>query len=273
MTAEARVVREMPAADYHASEAIGSTDLRNLLRSPAHFVAARKAPREETPAMRRGTAVHCAVLEPHRWDTEYVIAPKVDRRTKVGKETWENFEHAAAGKSVLTYDEAAAVENIREAVMAHPAAAGLLRAKVAVELPVMWEDETTGVACKGRIDLVAKVGGRTVLVDLKTTKDASPAGFPREIAQWMLHVQGSHYSQGWRAAHGEEPAMFALIAVEPEPPFAVGVYALDAIALDKGAALRMRALDLLCDCRASGKWPAYGTAIQTVGIPSWAEGA
>ncbi len=75
----------MNAAEYHAHPAIGSTALRALIRSAEHYHAeyvACTAPRAETPAMRRGTAV----LEPEKWATRYAVAPECDRRTKAGKE-------------------------------------------------------------------------------------------------------------------------------------------------------------------------------------------
>lgn len=259
--------------DYHAHPALGSTDLRNLLKSPAHFRAARSAPRVETPAMRRGTLAHVCTLEPERWDRGYALRPRVDGRTKEGKAILADFEASIGDREAITYDEAALAESIRAAVMAHPAASGLLRAKAGVEVPVFWEDETTGVQCKGRIDLVAKVGGRDILCDLKTTPDASASGFPRAIAQWALHVQAAHYIDGWRTITGEEPAAYVLIAVEADAPHVVGTYALDAAALEKGAALRLRALDRYAECVAADRWPGYGEAIQTIGIPAWAESA
>ncbi len=256
--------------DYHAHPALGSSDLRNLLRSPAHYVAARKAPKVETPAMRRGTLAHVCTLEPERWAKDFVLKPKVDGRTKEGKAVLADFEASIGARQIVTYDEAVTAEAIAEAVKAHPAAAGLLRAQVGIEAPVFWADETTGVQCKGRVDLVAKVGGRTLLVDLKTTGDASPEEFMRSIAKWSLHVQAAHYLDGWRTITGEEPAAFVLVAVEAEPPHAVACYALDATAIEKGATLRLRALDRYCDCVASGVWPAYAGEIQTIGLPAWA---
>jgi hypothetical protein len=59
-----RIVEDMPAAVYHAVDALGSSTLRKVLSaSPAHAMAALRN-REETASQRLGTALHAALLEP-----------------------------------------------------------------------------------------------------------------------------------------------------------------------------------------------------------------
>ena len=79
----------------------------------------------------------------------------------------------------------------------------------------------TGLQCKCRPDWISADGG--ILVDLKTTEDASPREFQRSIAKWRYHVQAGWYMAGIEAAYGTRPSGFIFIAVEKKPPFAVGV--------------------------------------------------
>jgi hypothetical protein len=82
---------------YHARPELGSTALREILRSPLHYYVAYEAPegervvRTETTALRVGTLVHAAALEPERWASDFVCAPDVNRSTKAGKEAWAEF--------------------------------------------------------------------------------------------------------------------------------------------------------------------------------------
>lgn len=62
---------EMPAADYHANEAVGRSQLSTILCSPAHYRESKEGVRKETKAFGFGTAVHAAVLEPDMYAKEY----------------------------------------------------------------------------------------------------------------------------------------------------------------------------------------------------------
>ena len=81
---------------------ISHSALKAFAKSPNHYLqyVAGEAPR--TDAMIAGSALHCFVLEPHEFDARYIVAPKVDRRTKEGKEIFEAFSQQAAGRDVLT---------------------------------------------------------------------------------------------------------------------------------------------------------------------------
>ena len=104
------------------------------------------------------------------------------------------------------------------AVRSHQAAAELLRDGQA-EQSFWWDDADTGLRCKCRPDWL---NGATV-IDLKTTTDASPAGFAKSCATFRYHVQASHYLAGLPAER------FIFIAVEKVYPYAVGVYQLAGI--------------------------------------------
>ena len=52
--------------------------------TPAHLKHSMSVHREPTPSMMLGTAVHSLVLEPEKFDTDVVVAPVVDKRTKIG---------------------------------------------------------------------------------------------------------------------------------------------------------------------------------------------
>ena len=55
---------DMSNEDYHRSPAISKSGMDRLAISPEHYQAYLLERREETPAMKTGTAVHMAVLEP-----------------------------------------------------------------------------------------------------------------------------------------------------------------------------------------------------------------
>ena len=61
-------ILDIPATEHHALPALSNSGMRDLAVSPLrywyHHIRPDREPREETPAMRLGSALHCAVLEP-----------------------------------------------------------------------------------------------------------------------------------------------------------------------------------------------------------------
>jgi hypothetical protein len=99
---------------------------------------------------------------------------------------------------------------------------------------------------------------------VKTTEDASPAGFARSVATFRYHVQAAHYLAGTQGKR------FVFIAIEKKAPFAVAVYELDPVSLEVGEIARMADLLTYQMCDSSGQWPGYGNEIAPLTLPSWA---
>lgn len=246
-------------AEYHADPAISASHLHAVARSPHHYwsryLDPNRLPVEPTAAMRLGTLVHCAVLEPDQLQLRYGVVP--DRRSKEGKAAAERM--AANGIEGVTAGDMMTAQCMADAVHRHPAAAALL-ANGKAEQSFWWDDLPTGMRCKCRPDWY----NGTTIVDLKTTTDASPAGFARSVVQYRYHVQANHYLAGTFAER------FVFIAVEKIYPFAVAVYELDTIAMQHGEALRRADLATIADCRATQEWPGYSDTCQALSLPQWA---
>lgn len=261
----------VPSADYHARPEVSKSQLDTIAKSPAHFFAehvARTVVRHETDAMRLGTALHTAVLEPERYVTDYVVAPKIDGRTKEGKAAKAAFAEASAGKIIIDDDDHVRVLAMAASIAEHRAATLLFERSPLREVSYVWRDAATGIDCRCRPDAVLD-GGR-VLVDLKSCEDASPRGFAQSIGRYGYHRQAAFYLDGVEAATGTRPEAFVFVAVEKAAPHVVGVYALDAHSIQLGKNSIERSLETLATCRASGKWPGYTEIIETISAPAWA---
>jgi hypothetical protein len=262
----------MNNTDYHAHAAISKSHLDQVAKSPLHYWARYLDPNrvvpEPTPAMAIGSAVHTHVLELDQWDARYVSAPDgIDRRTKAGKAEWEAFTAAAAGRTVLPKADVALVMRMAQSVFSHPAAAMLLALPGKAETTHMWTDAATGLQCKCRPDWLTDDG--RLLVDLKTTENASPREFGRSIATWRYHVQASWYLDGIEQATGTRPEQFLFLCVEKKAPYAVAVYAADAEMIAAGAQAAARDLNVLATCKAAGAWPGYSDQIEPISLPPW----
>ena len=247
-------------ADYHADPAVSASHLKKVMQSPYHYWSAYLNPDRvamtPTAAMRLGSLVHCAVLEPDELTKRYQLAP--DRRTKEGKAAVA--EMAAAGIEAVSEADLAQALQMADAVRSNSTAA-LLLANGQAEQSFWWDDIATGMRCKCRPDWF---DGETI-VDLKTCQDASPAGFAKAVAAFHYQLQAAHYLCGTLAKR------FIFVAVEKSAPFATACYELDAQALVHGSVLRHNALQRLQDARAINEWPGYTDGgIQTIQLPGWA---
>lgn len=266
MTTPTIIRHDLTNAEYHASPAISKSGLDLIRKAPALYAYRRENPTEQTPAMRLGTLTHTAVLEPHLFGPSVIVRPEgIDRRTSAGKADWAAFEIMAEGREILTVEEEAKLCQIQQAVHNHPAAAKALAGSLTIEQSIFWDAD--GIACRCRPDAVTAKG---VIVDLKTTRDASPEGFAKSIAQYRYHVQAAYYSDGYEAAFGEAPRGFVFIAVETEPPYLVAVYVASEAMTQRGRVDYQTDLDTFRRCQDAGTWPGYSEAPLTIDLPKWA---
>ena len=99
-------VHDITNDEYHAANGISRSRLMLLDKSPYHYwyevLSGEAEVRESTPAMLIGSLFHTLLLEPEKFDREYALMPKIDRRTKQGKEDYEAFVQEAQNKIILT---------------------------------------------------------------------------------------------------------------------------------------------------------------------------
>lgn len=81
----------VPENVYHASKGLGSSGIKTVAdQSVAHFLAQREKP--STAAQRIGTMAHLAILEPERFERDYIVAEcgQCHGRTKNGTQCSKN---------------------------------------------------------------------------------------------------------------------------------------------------------------------------------------
>lgn len=285
---EPGIYRGLSFAAYCAIPAVNASSLNGYNRSPMHARHAQLH-RHETAAMRLGSALHAALLEPERYATRYV-----QRQRFAGKGSREANRQtvaaiAARGLVELTEDERDACDAMRRAVLAHPISGPLVRDALALELTAVWLDEETGAPCKLRADLVSecdpalldtslasaaytvdgvRVGYATVVVDIKTTDDASAREWQRSVLRYGYHRQAAWYLSGL-AALGMPASAFVFVVVESVPPHGVAVYELSDELLQHGHDECRRALALRLECERTQSWPGYPAEITTTEAPRW----
>jgi hypothetical protein len=252
--------------DYTEWSNVSVHMLHSLAKSPAHLLAALAEPRKRTPAMTFGAAVHAAILEPHQFARWYANALDLDRRSKLGRAAHEAA--AAGGVTLLKPDQWSAIQAMTAAIRSHPFASILLNpAEGEAEVSVAWIDGETGVPCRSRPDYINSA--HNVIVDLKTTQDASMGSFARSCAQYRYHVQAAFYLAA-ASAVGLNAQAFIFVAIETAAPWACACYELAPHDLQLGGTLYREGLRVYQQCMETGVWNGYPQEVRILELPQWA---
>ncbi len=279
------VYPDTPMELYHRWEAASNSRLSQLLRSPAHLEAYLDEPQKDTLALKLGRAIHTAILEPDSFDSNFVIAGTCEETKKDGnrctndgkvfdaKKGWLCGVHGKNAialddrRLVLTADHYATCKGARDSVhTTYRAASRLLRGDGRVELSAVWNHGD--VRCKGRFDRHSPGIAGGAIVDLKTTMNASKREFERSIFTHGYFRQGAFYLRGAQAL-GIPAEHFVIIAVEKEPPYAVGVYRLTEGAIDAGEQQLVALLQRYAECMSAGTFPGYPDRVEDIALPDW----
>lgn len=256
-------VHQMPREHYdQLDDRINWSKLKILGKSPAHYRHSLLAEQETSDALQVGIATHLAAYEPERFATE-VVRWDGDRR---GPE-WKVFEAANRNRIILKaepYDLSKALANA--ARTDKYAAKWFVSGKA--EQTVLWTHEANGrkLSCKARLDFISEAGA---IVDLKTTRDASPEKFGKQAFELGYHGQAAIYSDAYFTATGKR-LPYIIVAVEKTPPHVVQIYHLDEETIGLGATLYQRLLAQYAVCKEESHWPGYADGPIDLRLPRWA---
>lgn len=250
---------------YHSNPALSASALKALRKSPAHLKHNRETPTAPTPALTFGRLFHALTLEQDDWDTRFAVAPDCDRRTKAGKQQWEEFVDASGGLTIVTTADIARASAMRNAVMNHGVAREIIEANGLTEMSSFWERD--GIPCKMRADKIDTKNN--IVIDLKTCLDASPHAFAGSIMKYGYHVQAAWYLDRVRDVI-DKSMDFLFVAIEKNPPHIVAVYRINDQSVDVGRREIEELLDLFKYCTSRNEWGGYSDDVEEIGLPKWA---
>lgn len=264
-------VYDLPLPVYHSQccdgPSVSSSGLRLLRqKTPAHFWAQSdlnpyRVLRAREPQLDFGAAAHSLLLESELPESQYAVSPFDDFRTKEARE-WRDAR-IAEGRMIIGAKDLTTIAEMAKALAAHPLIKqGLFKGEV--ERSLFWKDEQFNIWLKARPDVIPH---DTIAADLKTTTDASPASMARSVAEYGYHIQAALMIDGLKIVTGRTIEQYAIVAIEKEPPYVVGVHFLSDEAISYGRAEYRKALALFAECHGRGEWPGYDSA--DLYLPQW----
>ena len=253
----------MMASDYYAIKALSHSMLSCLAQNPMeckmrYVDDPPTLPKKDSAAFAMGHAVHCLALEPNEFSNRFAIAPKCDRRTNAGKAEWAQFLVDCEGKELLDDQQYEDALDCVQALNNHPQFATIMAQPRRVEVP--FEFDLFGHKFKAKPDAI--IDSMKLILDIKTTDDASPHRWQWSAVDYGYHRQNAIYREALRNDTGEWYRFIFAVVEKPKPstrgiPPTVALYELDPDTVLMGYEDTQRLVQDYEDRTANGWWQQY----------------
>jgi hypothetical protein len=257
--------------DYSAYSRSMLEDFRdNPPEFEARYIRGVLPPKPSTREMEFGKAFHAANLEPATFNARYCPARKIDRRTKLGKAAFADFQLEHAGKTILTAQEAGLLATMTASLSTNRIARRWLfgRRTGEAEKVIRWTCPATGLPRKAKLDWVDPIA--RVIIDLKSAEDASDEAFQRAAVMYGFHRQVATYTEAATAHYGTGGWTFHFVVTDKRPWPRTRDYRLCHKAVALGAAQNRQTLAALKACLATGDFSeAPSDDLAEIDLPNW----
>lgn len=227
------IYTDITIEDYHANTThMSSTQIKIAKRSLKELDWTRRGliTQEKASHFDFGNSFELALLSPvefaekvkfynpdHRPEPEKAMHSKANIAWKA--EVFDTQQYVINEKGEESYET---IKAMLESCYADKVIQGLIR-NTEYQLSLFWTDDQTGMQLKTRPDICKRK--KNVLVNLKTTRDGSPKGFSKDLANLDYPLQACMEISGCIAT-GAMPSVDAYywLVVEKVPPFNATIY-------------------------------------------------
>lgn len=183
-----------------------------------------------------------------------------------------------AGRDVLSADRIEGVMTMARIARALPISRVVFERFAGVgaaETSLFCDYAASGVRLKIRPDYMLKpcdAFPHGLIIDGKSTTDASEEGFGRQVWNLDYGLQAALYTRVYQQVIGtrERPA-FLWLAQEKDAPHAARYYAAGADLIAHWDAKIDALLPRVAECQRTGTWPGYPETVSTLALPAWAQ--
>lgn len=230
---------------------------------------------------RFGRAVHCRLLEPERFKTDFLIAKRCDTPLKSGanegqpcgkwgrvyipgkdndSHRWICGIHAKGSGAIepsdyINEEQLAEIEGVHASVFSHPVVK-LLRQHGGEEMSAIWD--CAGITAKARFDklILGKETAPDTIIDVKKTRlyKSTTTMWEKSVKEYQYHIQAAFYVDAVASLTGKTPTFLWLI-VEDKPPHCCNVIQCNRDTLAVGRQDYKRHVATYHDCKLTGDWP------------------
>jgi exodeoxyribonuclease VIII len=268
----------MNNSEYFSNkEYVNFSSLKHYKQSPAYFKYMQENPQKSTEEMNFGSAFHCLVLEPEKFDEQFFMLidsarPEPDKTfgSKLNKEWRDNILKVNSDKIIISFDDFNKIQSMISILSTDKQIKELLSNGIA-ETPILTELNNVKIKCKPDYKSI------NYIIDLKTTTkgNSTPQQFCKTIANFMYHVQAALYLDACKEDDFFD-RKFIIIAQEKEPPFLFSKFLLSENTISVGRYEYVNLLSIHKHCIDSNQWEGNDIYCNTdnglieIELPKWA---
>jgi len=271
-----QIKKDIPLKVYHEeNEHYSATGLKHALRSlkEMRYYLDGELKEKRGKFLDFGNAFETKLLEPDEFKNNVAVFPaekikfdireirpelKVVGNSKEFKSAKESFYAENAEKYIIedySTEGLSTLEDMEKSCRENPIISKLL-SQVEKQVSIFWTDEKTGVKLKTRPDVSRSE--KNVIVDVKTTRDASPRMFSKQINDLNYWLQACLQIEGClKSGYMEKIDGYFWLAVEKEAPFNAVIYEFDKDDIERKMIKVLMLLDRIAESEKSGVWPGY----------------
>lgn len=298
-----QIIYGMSNADYHAHPALGSSGMKVLLKSArkywCEFINPDRKPKEQTAALKFGSQYDKLVLETETYFDHYMLSEihKIPLVPKKKSETYDEdvivYDRAVieknlyldrvekSGKELIDQEDHDIAVAMRAELMAMPLSfiikEGIKQASLFWEEIVVIDGEEVKIQCKARPDIMLEPEQNEyfpngVLLDLKSTKDASAIGFGKQLFDLFYQLSAFHYKRGYSKVFEldvYQDVPWYWVCSEKSEPYESVYRPITQEQLIDGEYHAKKALYTYAKAKSSGKWEGYSQAPEAAITPGW----
>lgn len=270
------LIERMSNDEYHACPEFSSSQLKDILRSSAHFYSnniLKENERETKKHLDFGTLAHTLFLEPEQFEHEFIVGPKFDRRTKAGKEEAASWEAANQGKIIIDQEMLDGANRIANNLRKLSSYKLMQDNPGMAEASIFFTDPVYGLNLRVRPDyhiIPCDEFPNGLLFDVKTTTDARQFKFQRSCSDFGYDISATMYREGFQQHYKtEEKPEFIFLVAESSAPFNVKQYRASSLFLSIGEQRYNKAKELLTESLLINEWDGYSTELEDISLPQY----
>ena len=274
------LVSDLSNDEYHAmTDILSKSTLDLFAKMPGTYKAHidGRLKRKESDSMSLGTVTHTRILEPDTYADRYVVNVEGLRSNS---KAYEALAAANPGKEIISVKEHEASELMAQSVMekldriakAHGGVNPFRLKGGVTEHSLFWTHKRTGLRLRTRPDwMIYQEDGPCFIIDVKSTRDASPWGFDKSTETFRYDVSSAFYCDGYEAVFGRAPDAYLLVCVESDSPHHTCVRFATPEILTRGREAYEADLDGIVRCTGTNVWPDYPDDFIPMGLPKYAK--